>query len=202
MKKVMLSRTHLSAAFLDEFKLLSISLGIPTVTSIRDLERESRTWGLASESLTLVMSLDCRSSTTLGGGRGWEDEVPQFTPTAPEPLAKLRCEKRAQKMQMAVVAAAAAILLSFKQFDEQVVGGWESRFRESKVTLPCVHWTLASLLGGAQMRVGSCPFNMWHTIFIFFIIWTVSVYFGGSACSFIRWALVHAIDFQGPYRSI
>lgn len=48
------------------------------------LEPESAwsTAGSASKSLTLEMELDLRSATTWGGGRGWEEAVPQLTPMA------------------------------------------------------------------------------------------------------------------------
>lgn len=82
MYRVTLSCTQLSAAFLEEFKDLSIELGIPTVTAILEPESASRTSGSASKSFTLVMLFAFNSSTTFGGGSGCDALVPQFTPTA------------------------------------------------------------------------------------------------------------------------
>lgn len=47
-----------------------------------DPESASRTSGSASNSFTLVMLFDFKSSTTLAAGNGCEAVVPQFTPTA------------------------------------------------------------------------------------------------------------------------
>lgn len=56
--------------------------GTPTVTAMPEPESDRRTLGSASESLTRETLLDLRSSTTLGGGRGWDDAAPQLTPMA------------------------------------------------------------------------------------------------------------------------
>lgn len=56
---------------------------MPTVTKTLEPDRACSTSGSASKSLTLETLLDLKSSTTLGGGRGWEDMVPQLTPMAP-----------------------------------------------------------------------------------------------------------------------
>lgn len=77
-----LSWTQLSATFLEELKLLSMELGMPTVTPMLDPERACSTSGSASKSFTLEMLLDFKSSNTFNGGRGCEDVVPQFTPIA------------------------------------------------------------------------------------------------------------------------
>ena len=58
----------------------SISLGIPTITSMLELARALRTEVLWSNSLTLEMPLELRSFTEMEGERGWEDCMPQFTP--------------------------------------------------------------------------------------------------------------------------
>lgn len=90
-----LSCTQLSAAFLEEFKLLSMEFGIPTVTPMLEPESAWRTSGSASKSLTLVILLAFKSSTTLVGGRGCDAVVPQFTPMAraPEPSKKKKRKK-------------------------------------------------------------------------------------------------------------
>lgn len=93
-----LSCTQLSAVFLEEFKLLSILFGMPTMTPMLDPESAWRTSGSASKSFTLVMLLDFKSSTTSGGGRGCEAAVPQFTPTARTPEARPKMAKKKKKM--------------------------------------------------------------------------------------------------------
>ena len=92
-----LSCTQLSAAFLEELKLLSIEFGMPTVTPILDPESAGRTSGSASKSLTLVMLLDFKSSTTLGGGRGCEAVLPQLMPMA-RTLEMVRMKKKKKSM--------------------------------------------------------------------------------------------------------
>ncbi|GER33829.1 pyruvate carboxylase [Striga asiatica] len=72
--------THKSAAEEDELMSSSISLGIPTITSIPLPINALSTPGSASNSFTFPILLSLRRSTTVSGDRRWLDIVPQFTP--------------------------------------------------------------------------------------------------------------------------
>lgn len=64
-------------------------------------DRAWRTRGLGSRSLILVMLLEFKRSTTLGGGRGWDAAVPQLKPmaVAGEKLRAERLMKKKKRMR-------------------------------------------------------------------------------------------------------
>lgn len=64
----------------------SISFGTPMETPMPEPTRLASAEGSASRSFTRSTPLALRSSvTTTDGGREWEEEVPQLTPTAKAP---------------------------------------------------------------------------------------------------------------------
>lgn len=72
--------THFSAAFRLEARVASISLGIPTMTSIPDLPKALRVSYSASKSFTFWIPFSLSIRTTMSGGSGCDACVPQLAP--------------------------------------------------------------------------------------------------------------------------